>query len=189
VRGLHGLHVYATEYWTEHLLYLAKSTGGLDKIPSVFALACRLVDKLSEPSSDGQVEELCSEPGLFENKLQALRQHPRLHKCVERALIARSLKKLESELLQTNGAYYEPTLYSLTLNKVGDENHRLPKEPSFRDGISTMLYSYQKVVKSLLDRHEFPGVSAEELEIFKNQFWTSAFTCRLSFCPPCYIGV
>jgi hypothetical protein len=108
VKGLHGLHVYATEYWTEHLLYLARSPGGLDKFPSAFNLASRLADKLSDGCSDGEVADGYPGSSLFKNRLQALRSYPTLYKCVERALIARSLKSLESELLQINSAYHEP---------------------------------------------------------------------------------
>lgn len=45
-----------------------------------------------------------------------------------------------------------------------------------------MLISYQDVVRALLSKHTYPGVSAEELELFKTHFRTSAFTCRLNSC-------
>jgi hypothetical protein len=43
-------------------------------------------------------------------------------------------------------------------------------------------------LRSLLNQYDFPGVSAEELELFKNQFGTSAFTCRLRSCPRATLG-
>lgn len=51
-----------------------------------------------------------------------------------------------------------------------------------------MLTSYQDTVRSLLDQHDIPGVSAEELEFFKSQFRASAFTCRLKSCPRATLG-
>jgi len=51
-----------------------------------------------------------------------------------------------------------------------------------------MLISYQEAVSSLLGQNEFPGVTAEELEMFKSQFRNSAFTCRLHFCPRATLG-
>lgn len=51
-----------------------------------------------------------------------------------------------------------------------------------------MLTVYQETVRSLLDHHDYPGVTAEELELFKSQFRTSAFTCRLKSCPRATLG-
>lgn len=51
-----------------------------------------------------------------------------------------------------------------------------------------MLQFYQGAVESLLNEEFLPGVSAEELESFKNQFRTSAYTCRLRCCPRATIG-
>ena len=51
-----------------------------------------------------------------------------------------------------------------------------------------MLTLYQEAVRSLLSQSDYPGVSAEELELFKNQFRTSAFTCRLNSCPRATLG-
>src|SRR5579871_2453641 len=56
------------------------------------------------------------------------------------------------------------------------------------DGISTMLTSYQETIMSLLNQSDYPGVSAEELELFKSQFRTSIFTCRLNSCPRATLG-
>jgi hypothetical protein len=51
-----------------------------------------------------------------------------------------------------------------------------------------MLTSYQKSVQNLLNQDSCPGASAEELELFKSHFRTSAFTCRLRQCPRATIG-
>lgn len=56
------------------------------------------------------------------------------------------------------------------------------------DGITAMLSSYQEAVKFLLRQESYPGVTAAELEFFKSQFRTSAYTCRLSSCPHTTVG-
>ncbi|KAH8688529.1 hypothetical protein BGZ61DRAFT_494602 [Ilyonectria robusta] len=134
-KGLHGFHVYATEYWTEHLLSYAVSADTLNTAssPSLLALACQLADEL------------------------------------ELALKARSLKNLESRILQAH-------------------NRQRSKPPIVSEGISIMLASYQEVVRSLLYQTHYPGLSVDELELFKIHFGTAAFTCRLSSCPRTTLG-
>lgn len=70
------------------------------------------------------------------------------------------------------------------MNIIGDTP--LPHDPP--DGIFAILTAYQQCVRSILSQHDFPGVSAEELELFKRQFCTSAFTCRLKSCPRATMG-
>lgn len=56
------------------------------------------------------------------------------------------------------------------------------------DGISSMLSSYQEIVRYLLCQDEYSGVSAQDLDLFKSQFRASAYTCRLSSCPHATLG-
>lgn len=56
------------------------------------------------------------------------------------------------------------------------------------DGISAMLAMYQETIRSILDQSDHPGISAEELDLFKSQFRASAFTCRLKSCPRATLG-
>ena len=107
VKGLHGFHVYATEYWTEYLLSHAVSAGGLDTNSSLLALAYRLADRL-EAVNPIEAKEVDSESGMLDERLTSLQRHAVLHRQVERALKARSLKQLESELLQEHGKFHPP---------------------------------------------------------------------------------
>ncbi|KAH8738106.1 hypothetical protein BGZ61DRAFT_502084 [Ilyonectria robusta] len=151
-KGLHGLHVYATEYWTECLLSHAASVHELDKA----------YGQPGAPNAGSNIR-------VSDKRLELLQQHALLHRHVEGALKGRSLKRLESELLQVP-------------HTVPDKNsQQLPNSP-FIEPISAMLISYQDVVRALLSKHTYPGVSAEELELFKTHFRTSAFTCRLNSC-------
>lgn len=47
---------------------------------------------------------------------------------------------------------------------------------------------YQKTVRSILNQSDHPGISAEELELFKSQFRSAAYTCRLKSCPRATMG-
>ena len=76
----------------------------------------------------------------------------------------------------------------LTISPVQDGNLQHPSISPGLDGISAMLASYQEIVRSLLSQSDYPGVSSEELELFKSQFRTSAFTCRLNSCPRATLG-
>lgn len=97
------MHVYATEHWTEYLLSHAASTSGLDTNPSLLTLANRLADKLGEAVNPTTTKEVDSESRMLDERLISLRQHTALYKQVEGALKARSLKRLEAELLQEHG--------------------------------------------------------------------------------------
>ena len=76
----------------------------------------------------------------------------------------------------------------LTTSPVQDGKPRRSSNSPGLDGISAILTLYQEAVRSLLSQSDYPGVSAEELELFKNQFRTSAFTCRLNSCPRATLG-
>ncbi|KAK0763604.1 hypothetical protein N5P37_002982 [Trichoderma harzianum] len=174
IKGLHGFHVYATEFWTEYLLSSVKfARGDLDNASPLLVLACKLADTLNETSNPTISEEAKSPPNGLNDRTSFLRQHPTLYKHVEAALKGRSLKRLEAELFPEAGP---------------DGTCRLPKNSAPLDGISAMLIVYQDTVRSLLDQHDYPGVTAEELELFKSQFRTSAFTCRLKSCPRATLG-
>lgn len=103
-KGLHGFHIYATEFWTEYLLSYSVlgDANSTSSAPSLITLACQLADKMEElgPATLGESE---SEPRLIDERLVSLQQHAVLQKHVERALNARSLQNLESRILQEHG--------------------------------------------------------------------------------------
>src|SRR6266699_682246 len=51
-----------------------------------------------------------------------------------------------------------------------------------------ILAVYQSTIRSIVSRRNFPGVSLERLEQFKQQHRTSAFTCRLGACARATVG-
>lgn len=106
IKGLHGFHVYATEFWTEYLLSSVKSPrGDLDNTSPLLVLAYKLADTLNETSNPAISEEAKSPPNGFNDRISFLRQHPTLYKHVEAALKGRSLKRLEAELWPETSEY------------------------------------------------------------------------------------
>jgi hypothetical protein len=168
IKGIHGLHVYATEYWTDYLLSEASRHGGISSNTCCFRLARHVASKLEEfaPSNVQQGE---SDPGHSDDRLLLLGQHETLRKHVKRSLHSRTIEQLEREL-------------------QNEQSDNTPQPSTPPDGILAMLMAYRQCVTSILNHHDFPGVSAEELELFKRQFHTSAFTCRLKSCPRATVG-
>ncbi|OTA94840.1 hypothetical protein M434DRAFT_394351 [Hypoxylon sp. CO27-5] len=169
-RGLHGFHVYSTEYWIEYLLSYATSSIS-HSTTVVFDLAGRLAEELYGLGSRSMETRDTTDPVIQDKRLAYLHDHL-LHQEVERALCARSLKRLESGL---HG-------FGLAHNLVAST------DLLSQDGISIMLTSYEQSVKFLLAQNDYPGVSAEELETFKSQFRACAYTCRLTSCPRATLG-
>lgn len=77
-----------------------ESGDGLDQTSSLFVLACQLVDELDKAYGRSSVPNAGSNIRISDKRLALLQQHGLLHKHVEGALKGRSLKRLESELLQ-----------------------------------------------------------------------------------------
>lgn len=159
VRGLHAFHVYATEYWTDYLLECV--TKNTDYQSPMFKLAMRLASTLEHTTpAPRTIDQL-------DGKLNCLSPHPLLLKHVSWALLARSQARLDQDILGSS---------------------ETSTEPLTPDGVSLMLTSYQAAVEKILSLESLPGASSEELETFKSQLRSSAYTCRLRSCPRATLG-
>jgi archaellum biogenesis ATPase FlaH len=159
VRGLHAFHVYATEHWTDYLLTAANDNVNVHS--SVFGTATRLAStlELTSPAPSAKTP--------IDDKLNCLAPHPLLMKHVSWALRARSQARLDQDIIGSpEGSTETPIL----------------------DGISIMLTAYQAAVEQILNIDSLPGVSSEELDVFKSQFRASAYTCRLRSCARATLG-
>lgn len=112
VKGMHGLHVYATEYWTDYLLSSAKEIGELEENSTFFLLACQMADKLKLIPDLTVVEQKETQSGVQDDRLVYLQQYPILYNQVKASLGARSIKQLEHELLQIGGRYSREAILS-----------------------------------------------------------------------------
>ncbi|KAF2017850.1 hypothetical protein BU24DRAFT_161284 [Aaosphaeria arxii CBS 175.79] len=171
IKGVHGLHVYATEYWTEYVLANAALEGGLDGSPKLLDVIKTLAETL-DSASVTPLPKLKASTDSLDDRLGLLEKYGTIQTHVENALIARSQKRIESELFQDTIPKKKGT----------------PAESTYLDEVSVTLNAYQKSVETLLDQDSFPGASVEELELFKSHFRTSAYTCRLRSCPHATIG-
>lgn len=105
VGGVHGLHVYATEFWIEYLLSDAALTNGFDISSDLFALASQLAQRLSASRTDPLFKKLTVQPSDVDERLQLFQQHELLYEHMKAALNARSRKRLEIELVQDQSEF------------------------------------------------------------------------------------
>lgn len=116
-KGLHGIHVYATELWTEYLLNCASSnnTDTADSSTSLISLACELADELERDDVTNTTTESTTKP--LENRLESLQQYPVLRKHVDRSLRSRSLQSLQSRILSDCGEIPAECLSNIVLTR------------------------------------------------------------------------
>ena len=101
IKGVHGFHVYATEYWTEYLLTAAAIGDGLKGAPKMLELATQLADALDKMRVPF-IKALKVSPSRLDERLNLLEEHKVIQSQVEKAILARSRKRLESEILQNS---------------------------------------------------------------------------------------
>lgn len=102
IKGIHGLHVYATEYWTEYLLSEASENGGMNTDTCVASLASGLANKLEIwAPSNIPLGEL--DPGHSDKRLLLLRPYGTLQNHVKRSLDSRTTKQLERKFQSEQG--------------------------------------------------------------------------------------
>jgi hypothetical protein len=183
VKGTHGLHVYATEYWTEYLLADAAIAHSLGGSSSLLDLSYRLAAALATMSTS-----MAMLSNSLDDRLNLLAEHPTVQSQVAQSLLARSQKRLESEILNQLSKCLIHYVLAYVLTKADGEISAPSTKADSKDGVSIMLDAYQKAVETLLDQDSCPGASSEELRLFKSQFRTSAYTCRLRSCPRATIG-
>jgi hypothetical protein len=174
-KGLHGLHVYATEFWTEYLLSWAVSEcpRAEDDSGPLLSIACKLAASMNGTPAT-TIPNPWHPEKMMDKRLQFLKQHPMLQELVNQALQARSLESLESRVLRKC--------------LIDQETQQRPNPPIVPDGISKILASYQEVVKSLVGQKYHSELSTDEFELFKVHFGATAYTCQLTSCSRATIG-
>lgn len=165
IKGEHGLHIYAFEYWADLLMEYCKRRSPDAYESNLIRAACDLASEL-DAAMVTSPEGKDLETYIAENpKLRLPKEWPHLQRHVARELVKRSslhVAELSTGSMDSNG---------------GQPAHRN------LDGIETTLATYQTMIRSLLTQQWFTGVSAERFEAFKAQYRTAAFTCRFPRCP------
>ncbi|KAH9240896.1 hypothetical protein K456DRAFT_1768068 [Colletotrichum gloeosporioides 23] len=154
LRGFHGLHVYASEYWAGYLLSIAASRKGLDTNSLFFRRSHELSVALNS-LRQADIPEMPKQ-GLG-NQICGLDSHPE---------ILAAVRSIESERVR------KPVLSNRTADDL-----------VIISGLSTLLFNYQNTVKELLQLFNHPRVTVQELEKFKQDFRCSAFTYSFSSSP------
>lgn len=102
LRGLHGLHVYASEYWVEYLLSVAASNNGLDADTRFFSRSLELGKILSSLHSTGDQK---LDEKLSDSRLPHLKNHFELWKAAGLITSAQAAKHSETGKRPRSGRY------------------------------------------------------------------------------------
>ncbi|KAH7360362.1 NACHT domain protein [Rhexocercosporidium sp. MPI-PUGE-AT-0058] len=169
IKGLHGFHLYANEYWVEYIISLIRSHDAFSQYTALPKAIHDLSEKLDGLGEYSNVFESNEDLKLSDQGLDALKGYRGLYANARIALVARSKKELrdefEYEARQDSGIALEHA-----------------------EGLHGILLIYQATIMSILPLQDFPGVTVEELELFKREFRTSAYTCRFPLCPRATAG-
>ncbi|EHK48685.1 hypothetical protein TRIATDRAFT_53227, partial [Trichoderma atroviride IMI 206040] len=162
LRGIHGFHIYATEYWLEDLLCSNAAFGGSEIAALLCSTARILADRLNAASHlAGTSTE--QELRTLDDRLGNFADQGAVYDMLRYALMERSAK--------TNSDQAKHESFSAS--------HTRPEPQSLKD----LLACYQASIRYLLSISSFPGMTLGELEKFKREFRTAAFTCRVRNCP------
>ncbi|KAI0447888.1 hypothetical protein F4803DRAFT_558575 [Xylaria telfairii] len=95
-KGLHALHIYATEYWTEYLfryMELLESDGLNSQLIDLANNLAQYLDSLNMHTLEEQAKTNTSSP---DPRLELLKDYPAIQKHARISMSARSLKHLET---------------------------------------------------------------------------------------------
>ncbi|UKZ96821.1 uncharacterized protein TrAFT101_011597 [Trichoderma asperellum] len=167
LRGLHGFHIYATEYWLEDLLCSNAVAGGSKTATLLCSTAKALADRLNSTSHSAGIS-VQQELGTLDDRLNIFANQKAVYDMLRSALRERFAK--------ANSDQAKDESFSAGPTRLAPRN------------LKDLLASYQASIRSLLRISSFPGITAEELEKFKRDFRTAAFTCSFQNCPCTSIG-
>lgn len=93
LKGLHGFHVYANEYWVDYVLYILSSDNSLIQFPELSIILLKLSNKLASlrRASLAPDEE---KSALSDSRLDIIKGYPGLYESARIALEAQTQKKL-----------------------------------------------------------------------------------------------
>ncbi|KAL7824116.1 hypothetical protein V8C26DRAFT_15033 [Trichoderma gracile] len=166
LRGILGFHMYATQFWVEYLLEYLELDQSRFFESEIFVLSCRLAEAFT--SSRPSLKDVGKDE--HDPRLALIRQrHYPLYKLAQRV----TLEQMKN------------TLKDVSANEDQDENS---SHYTAACDLFALKEKYQATIRRLLDYPTYPGITFQELEQFKQDFRTSAFTCRLWSCPYAVVG-
>ncbi|EGZ76362.1 hypothetical protein NEUTE2DRAFT_98097 [Neurospora tetrasperma FGSC 2509] len=171
VKGLHGLHIYSNQFWLNCFLDAVSTGHGLVHDSLLHGVAQELANFLhNQPSTltiptSGIAESTASRA----SRLQCLKEHGAIYEMARRELEERVAR---AKLLVTEIEAGTPTAPV-----------RCPP-----NDLQSLLLAIQSSIKNILALTSISGISPEDLDRFKKEFRTSAFTCRFPNCPRAALG-
>ncbi|KAL7897605.1 hypothetical protein HDV64DRAFT_285923 [Trichoderma sp. TUCIM 5745] len=154
LRGVFGFHMYATEFWIDYILEHLELDQDLLFKSDFFLSSCRLAEQLEAIEAN----EVAMGNDPLNSRLNILRhKHYPLYNTIQTVLLERGRKTLEA-------------------NEDSIDNNTKAR------GVRFLKERYQAAIRELLSYSTYSSVSFHELERFKQNFRTSAYTCRIWSC-------
>ncbi|PNP53072.1 hypothetical protein THARTR1_06282 [Trichoderma harzianum] len=155
--------MYATEFWVDYLLASLEFDQAQFFESDFFALSCSLAENFVAAETNCEA----ADGSLSDTRLAPIRQkHYPLYKMAKVVLLEQNQETIEA-------------------TSVHDGS--IPHDDMASDVIA-LKKRYQTTIQKLLNCSNYPGISFQQLEQFKQNFRTSAFTCRVWSCPYATMG-
>jgi hypothetical protein len=94
LKGLHGFHVYANEYWVDNVLYLLASEDSLNQFPDLSIILRKLSDKVASLGGASLTLDEEEKSVLSDNRLNSIKAYPGLYASAIIAFRARTQKRV-----------------------------------------------------------------------------------------------
>ncbi|KAH8650674.1 hypothetical protein BGZ60DRAFT_462571, partial [Tricladium varicosporioides] len=174
VKGYHGLHHYANEFWAEHLLRYSELNGGLDTSTSnsLIQQAQKLAE-VEEASQKSRHKSILRVSETFAAEINSTLRLSYLNNVT-------TVKVLVGNVLAFRA--------SLARNTPQALNGKFENDPTLFSEISQR---YQSILEYILScpNSELPtGIQTLELAKFKKSHGLSSFLCRIRNCPRAILG-
>ncbi|KAL6830834.1 hypothetical protein J3E69DRAFT_203459 [Trichoderma sp. SZMC 28015] len=163
VRGLHGFHMYATQFWADYLLASLDFDQAQFFKSDFFMLSCHLAGN----SLTAETNCEAADGSLSDPRLALIRQKSySLYKMVKAVLLEQNKEAIEAMPIHGDTIQHD----------------------SIVSDIIVLKKRYQTTIQKLLGYSTYRGISFQQLEQFKQNFRTSAFTCKIWSCPYAALG-
>ena len=115
IQGIHGFHIYATEFWTEYVLTEAAFPGTSHASSLLVRRAIEFSQLLHAGTEDVGILKVMEDVVISDRRLSRLQPWDSLYQHVAAAMRCRSRKRLEMELLQAQSELITSHLYRFYL--------------------------------------------------------------------------
>ncbi|KAK9414056.1 putative NACHT domain-containing protein [Seiridium unicorne] len=166
VTGMDGLQLYASDHWVDYLFAAIDVSSKTQTELPVYRLAVDLAQQADYMGKNHFLLENYEASNIADDRLESLRDI-QLRELVRLTLESRYPKVLEAQIFLPAG----PDGFSIKRDEVAP-----------RTALQGALAAYQSIVRFLLQKSDYPGITSEDLNRFKHQLCQSAFTCRLGKC-------